>query len=98
MTPGQEVKRAHEISIELLEPMPKVWARKDEIRRFAWRCAFRIVRGTMTMKQGHRNMTKFLHEYRIATLAGAVFNLPVICRSISKLPERAEKVSVLSKK
>ena len=35
MTPGEEVGRAHEISIELLEPMPKAWARKDEIRRFA---------------------------------------------------------------
>ena len=81
MTPGEEVGRAHEISIELLEPMPKAWARKDEIKRFAWRCAFRIVRGTMTMKQGHQNMQKYLQEYQIATLAGAVFNLPVICQS-----------------
>ena len=88
MTPGEEVGRAHEIATELLEPMPKAWARKDEIRRFAWRCAFRIVRGTMTMEQGHRNMRKHLGAFQTATLAGAVFNLPVICRIVSKTPEK----------
>lgn len=81
MTLGQEVKRCLEITSELLAAMPKAWAKKEEIKRFAGRCAYRIVKGTMTMEQGHRNMTKYLHEYRIATLAGAIFNLPVICRN-----------------
>ena len=88
MTPGEEVGRAHEIAAELLNPMPKAWARKDGIYKFAWRCAFRIVRGTMTMEQGHRNMRKHLEAFQTATLAGAVFNLPVICRHTNKTPEK----------
>lgn len=88
MTLGQEVKRCLEITSELLAAMPKAWAKKEEIKKVAGRCAYRIVKGTMTMEQGHRNMTKFLHEYQIATLAGAVFNLPVICRHTNKTPEK----------
>ena len=83
---------------ELLAAIPYQWAKKKDVQRFASKCAFRIVHGKMTMEQGHRNMNKWLREYQLATLAGAVFNLPVICRSVSKMPEKAEKVNILSEK